>query len=79
LNLELRGLGFSELLERLERLEQLEPAAVIPSPWARRKPMLLKRESASNLSREDARKNSGALFQEPPRITRWPSLGPLPF
>ena len=22
---------------------------------------------------------SGLLFQEPPRITRWPSLGPLPF
>ena len=47
--------------------------------WARRKPMLLLRLLALFLFRLDARKFSGLLFQEPPRITRWPSLGPLPF
>ena len=46
--------------------------------WARRKPMLLFLLSTSFLFRFDARKFSGLLFQEPPRITRWPSLGPFP-
>jgi hypothetical protein len=41
--------------------------------------MLLLRLPALLLFRLDARKFSGLLFQEPPRITRWPSLGPLPF
>jgi hypothetical protein len=41
--------------------------------------MLLLRLSALFLFRLDARKFSGLLFQEPPRITRWPSLDPLPF
>ena len=31
------------------------------------------------LFRFDERRFSGLLFQEPLRITRWPSLGPLPF
>jgi hypothetical protein len=40
--------------------------------------MLLFRLSALFLFRFDARKFSGLLFQEPPRITRWPSHGLLP-
>ena len=47
--------------------------------WARRKPMLLFLLSALFLFRFDDRRFSGLLFQEPPRITRWPSLGPFPF
>ena len=44
-----------------------------------RKPMLLFRLSVVFLFRFDERRFSGLLlFQEPPRITRWPSLGPLP-
>jgi hypothetical protein len=41
--------------------------------------MLLLRLSALFLFRLDVRRFSGLLFQEPPRITRWPSLGPFPF
>jgi hypothetical protein len=44
---------------------------------AGRNPMLLLRLSALFLFRLDDRKFSGLLFQEPPRITRWPSLGLL--
>lgn len=47
--------------------------------WTRRKPMLLFRLSALFLFRFEARKFSGLLFQEPPRITRWPSLGLFPW
>ena len=46
--------------------------------WARRKPMLLFRLSAVFLLRLAERRFSGSLFQEPPRTTRWPSLGPFP-
>ena len=41
--------------------------------------MLLFLLSAVFLFRFDVRKFSGLLFQEPPRITRLPSFGPLPF
>lgn len=40
--------------------------------------MLLFRLSVLFLFRLDARRFSGLLFQEPPRITRWPPLGPFP-
>jgi hypothetical protein len=62
-------------VNRLARDRQL----AVRVDWARRKPMLLLRLSALFLFRLDVRKFSGLLFQEPPRITRWPSLGPLPF
>jgi hypothetical protein len=39
--------------------------------------MLLLRLPALLRFRLDDRKFCGLLFQEPPRITRWPSLGPL--
>ncbi len=41
--------------------------------------MLLFRLSALFLFRFEERRFSGLLFQEPPRITRLPSFGPLPF
>ena len=40
--------------------------------------MLLFRLSALFLFRFDVRRFSGLLFQEPPRITRLPPLGPFP-
>jgi hypothetical protein len=40
--------------------------------------MLLFRLSAGFLFRFDVRRFSGLLFQDPPRITRSPSLGPIP-
>jgi hypothetical protein len=41
--------------------------------------LVLFRLSALFLFRFDARRFSGLLFQEPPRITRSPPLGPFPF
>ena len=46
--------------------------------WARRKPTLLFLLSGLFLLRFAERRFLGLLFQEPPRITRWPSHGPLP-
>lgn len=40
--------------------------------------MLLFRLSVVFLFRFDVRRFPGLLFQEPPRITRWLSLGPFP-
>lgn len=51
----------------------------VRADWTRRNPMLLFRLSGLFLFRFEARKFSGLLFQDPPRITRWPSLGPLPW
>ena len=41
--------------------------------------MLLFRLSGVFLFRFADRKFAGLLFQEPPRITRWPPHGPFPF
>ena len=57
----------------------LDRLLTVRADWARRKPMLLFRLSVVFLFRFDDRRFSGLLlFQEPPRITRWPSLGLLP-
>jgi len=58
------------------RLWVLHKAAWVD--WARRNPRSLFRLSGLFLLRLAERRFSGLLFQEPPRITRWLPLVPLP-